>query len=117
MLNKYYLADRSNKTIDILDLSTSPRPSRKSSTSEFAGFTGNNDISGPDGVSTVTTTRRFGSETGGLVAGPDSGPGQVWVLNTDASQKHYRGEWRTRSQSAGQVEPMSCATIRKITWS
>ena len=32
VLNKYFLADRSNKSIDILDLSTSPRPSRKSST-------------------------------------------------------------------------------------
>ena len=34
---------------------------------------------------------------------PETGPGQVWVLNTDASVKNYRGEWRTQSRSAGQA--------------
>ena len=51
MLNKYYLADRSNKTIDIIDLSTSPPTLKQVVNDRFPGFTGNNDTSGPDGLS------------------------------------------------------------------
>ena len=53
MLNKYYLADRSNKTIDILDLSTFPPTLTQVVNTKFPGFTGNNDTSGPDGVATA----------------------------------------------------------------
>src|SRR6476660_6899176 len=42
VLNKYYLADRSNKTIDILDLSTLPPTLKQVVNTGFAGFTGNN---------------------------------------------------------------------------
>ena len=53
VLNKYYLADRSNKTIDILDLSTSPPTLKQVVNTKFQGFTGNNDTSGPDGLATI----------------------------------------------------------------
>ena len=109
VLNKYYLADRSNKTIDILDLSTLPPTLTQVVNTGFAGFTGNNDTSGPDGVLTANNhTEVWVGDTGG-----GTGPGQVWVLNTDASVKTLPGGWRTRSRSAGQPEPMNCATIPK----
>src|SRR6516165_10657206 len=95
VLNKYYLADRSNKTIDILDLSTLPPTLTQVVRPEFQGFTGNNDTSGPDGLATVNNhTEVWVGDTGGTCfpqvgtpAKPPStcGKGQVWVLNTDAS--------------------------------
>src|SRR2546430_5140728 len=48
VLNKYYLADRSNKTVDILDLSTSPPTLKKVSKQKFQALPGTNDTSGPD---------------------------------------------------------------------
>jgi DNA-binding beta-propeller fold protein YncE len=44
----YYLADRSNKTVDVID--TKKNVLVKQITGNFKGFTGNNDTSGPDGV-------------------------------------------------------------------
>jgi hypothetical protein len=77
--NKYYLADRSNKSIDILDLSTLPPTLKQVVNTGFTGFTGNNDTSGPDGVLTANNHTE-------LWVG-DS-PGRVWVLNaSDASVK------------------------------
>jgi DNA-binding beta-propeller fold protein YncE len=46
----YYLADRSNKGIDIIDATSNTFVSRIGG---FVGFTGNNDTSGPDGVVVV----------------------------------------------------------------
>src|SRR2546428_5545564 len=46
----YYLADRSNKAIDIFDAASNTYETRVSG---FVGFTGNNDTSGPDGVVVV----------------------------------------------------------------
>ena len=88
VLNKYYLADRSNKTIDILDLSKSPPTLTQVVNNGFAGFTGNNDTSGPDGVATVNNhTEVWVGDNGG----GGTGPGQVWVLNADASVKTLPG--------------------------
>jgi hypothetical protein len=96
VLNKYYLADRSNKTIDILDLSTSPPTLKQVVNTKFQGFTGNNDGSGPDGLATINNhTEVWVGDVGGTCfpLGPNNslpptcGPGQVWVLNTDASVK------------------------------
>jgi hypothetical protein len=94
VLNKYYLADRSNKTVDILDLSTSPPTLKQVVNTKFQGFTGNNDTSGPDGLATVNNhTEVWVGDTGGTCFPPASacGPGQVWVLNTDASVKALPG--------------------------
>jgi hypothetical protein len=96
VLNKYYLADRSNKTIDILDLSKSLPTLTQVVNTKFQGFTGNNDGSGPDGVATVNNhTEVWVGDVGGtcfplLADGslpPTCGPGQVWVLTTDGSVK------------------------------
>jgi DNA-binding beta-propeller fold protein YncE len=46
----YYLADRSNKAIDIIDASSDTFETRVDG---FVGFTGNNDTSGPNGVLVV----------------------------------------------------------------
>src|SRR5262249_51961637 len=45
--HQYYLADRSNKGVDIFDTRTNEFVGRIGG---FVGFTGNNDTSGPDGV-------------------------------------------------------------------
>jgi len=81
-LHKYYLADRSNKTIDILDLSTLPPTLTQVVNNGFTGFTGNNEKSGPDGLATVNnhTELWVGDAT------PGTGQGRVWFLKaTDAS--------------------------------
>ena len=94
VLNKYYLADRSNKTIDILDLSTFPPTLTQVVNTKFQGFTGNNDTSGPDGLATVNNhTEVWVGDTGGTCfpTATNCGPGQVWVLNTDASVKALPG--------------------------
>jgi hypothetical protein len=95
VLNKYYLADRSNKTTDILDLSTNPPTLKQVVNTKFQGFTGNNDTSGPDGVATVNNhTEVWVGDVGGTCfpdPNPNCGPGQVWVLNTDASVKTLPG--------------------------
>lgn len=44
----YYLADRSNKTVDVIDAKRNVLV--KQISGNFKGFTGNNDTSGPDGV-------------------------------------------------------------------
>jgi hypothetical protein len=100
-LHKYYLADRSNKTIDILDLSTLPPTLTQVVNKGFQGFTGNNDTSGPDGLATVNNhTEVWVGDTGGTcfpqVGTPPKppatcGPGQVWVLDTDAKVKTLPG--------------------------
>ena len=73
MLNKYFLADRNNKSIDVVD------PSNNQITqffnTNYAGIGADNDHSGPDGVLTV---HKAGGVTELWVG--DS-PGKVWVLN------------------------------------
>jgi hypothetical protein len=74
--NKYYLADRNNKAIEVIDLSNlgtvTPFPQA------FAGFTGNNDTSGPDGVLTANNhTELWVGDNGNA----GKGPGQLWILD------------------------------------
>ena len=56
VLNKYFLADRNNKSIDILDLRNFPATLKQFVNTKFQGFTGNNDTSGPDGVLTANNS-------------------------------------------------------------
>src|SRR5258707_11098131 len=46
----YYLADRSNAVVDVVDARTNELISQISATPAFKGFTGNNGTSGPNGV-------------------------------------------------------------------
>jgi hypothetical protein len=73
-LNKYFLADRSNNQIDVVDPSgNSITPIAKGI---FAGVNpGGNDFSGPDGVLTVH------QESGVTELWVGDSPGKVWVLN------------------------------------
>ena len=91
---KFYLADRSNKSIDIFDPATGTLT--QAVNPGFQGFTGNNDGSGPDGVLDANDhTEIWVGDVGGtcfpLLANgdlpPTCGPGQVWVLNLDGSVK------------------------------
>src|SRR5665213_728657 len=50
-LSAYFLADRSNKSIDVID--TNSKTVIHQFTPGFVGFTGNNDTSGPDGILTL----------------------------------------------------------------
>jgi len=88
-LHKYFLADRSNKTIDMLDLSKLPPALTQVVVPGFQGSTGNNDNSGPNGVLTANnSTELWVGDTGGTcfptppnASPPGCGPGQVWVLD------------------------------------
>jgi hypothetical protein len=46
----YYLADRSNAVVDVVDAKTNKLVTQIAATPPFKGFTGNNATSGPDGV-------------------------------------------------------------------
>jgi hypothetical protein len=87
---KFYLADRSNKSIDIFDPATGTFT--QAVNPMFQGFTGNNDGSGPDGVLDANDHKEIWvGDVGGkcfplLSDGslpPTCGPGQVWVLDLD----------------------------------
>jgi len=75
-LGKYFLADRSNKSIDVIDTTTNQLTQFVNP--GFKGFTGNNDTSGPDGVLTVHqpngVVELWVGDTG-------STTGQLWVLD------------------------------------
>jgi hypothetical protein len=68
VLGKYFLGDRSNKAVDVIDTDTK---NVKQFTPGFVGFTGNNDTSGPDGVITVDHKELWVGD----------GQSRVWVLN------------------------------------
>src|SRR5215831_15598402 len=53
LLGKYFVTDRNNKAIDVIDTSNPGQGVSQQFFQAFAGFTGNNDTSGPDGVLTV----------------------------------------------------------------
>ena len=75
-LKKYFLTDRNNKTIDVVDTTTNtikqfPNPG-------FAGLVNNNnDISGPDGVLTVHQA------DGRTELWIGDSPGKVWVMDAN----------------------------------
>ena len=71
-LNKYFLADRNNKAIDVVDATRPWSASHNSSTRDSRASLGDNDTSGPDGVLTANNSTE-------LWVG-DS-PGKVWVMN------------------------------------
>src|SRR5437870_6014874 len=73
----YFLADRSNKAIDIFDASSNMFETRVAG---FVGFTGNNDTSGPNGVVVV-------HDRDELWAGDGNSTGKVIDLRTDSIVK------------------------------
>src|SRR6516164_2538682 len=53
VIGEYFLADRTNAVVDVVDTATNKLVAQLTATPPFAGATGNNDTSGPDGVITV----------------------------------------------------------------
>jgi DNA-binding beta-propeller fold protein YncE len=70
----YYLADRSNKGVDVFDASSNTFETRVSG---FVGFTGNNDTSGPNGIVVV-------HDRGELWAGDGNSTVKVIDLRTNS---------------------------------
>jgi hypothetical protein len=91
-LNKYFLADRNNKAIDVLDPTNLAKGVTPFPNPGFAGFSGNNDTSGPDGVLTANNHTE-------LWVGDN--PGKVWVMDSTS------GAIKTPAQLNGQANPIS----------
>jgi hypothetical protein len=53
VIGLYFLGDRTNKAVDEIDTTSNTVFAQLTATPSFAGFTGNNDTSGPNGVTTV----------------------------------------------------------------
>ena len=96
-LHKYYLADRNNLSVDVIDTSTNPPSFLTKFTPGFVGARGklangtvcgpptdattcisNNDVSGPDGVLTLPAS---GNKTQLWVG---DGNSRVWVLDASS---------------------------------
>jgi DNA-binding beta-propeller fold protein YncE len=71
---RYYLADRSNSSVDVVD--TTENTVVKQITG-FKGFTGNNDTSGPNGVVSVSRSELFVGDGDSLVRVVDVPSGQI----------------------------------------
>jgi hypothetical protein len=92
-LNKYFLADRNNKAIDVLDPANLAKGVTRFPNPGFAGVDPRgNDFSGPDGVLTANNHTE-------LWVG-DS-PGKVWVMDSTT------GAIKTSSQLNGATNPIS----------
>src|SRR6516165_823735 len=73
-LKKFFLADRNNKAIDVVDAKNPGAGVTQQFFEAFAGVNpGGNDFSGPDGVLTAND---------GTEVWVGDSPGKVWVLNT-----------------------------------
>src|SRR5271163_5164715 len=53
VIGLYFLSDRTNKAVEEIDTTSNTVFAQLTATPSFAGFTGNNDTSGPNGVTTV----------------------------------------------------------------
>jgi hypothetical protein len=80
-IGNYFLADRTNSSIDIVDTSTNTVAAQYKD--NFAGFTGNNDTSGPNGVLVTDHNRIWVGDGGSLVKVLDLGTGnELAKINT-----------------------------------
>src|SRR5262249_2051621 len=96
-LNKFFLADRNNKAIDVVDAKNpAAGVSQQFPNPNFAGVNpAGNDFSGPDGVLTANNSTE-------LWVG-DS-PGKVWVMDATT------GAIKTPAQMNGQANPILVKT-------
>lgn len=63
----YYLADRTNKGVDVFDTKKQAFVTTIGPAGAFTGFTGNNGTSGPNGVTTITGTLAYAGDVNKLV--------------------------------------------------
>jgi hypothetical protein len=78
VISTYVLADRTNKSIDVINTQTNTLV--KQLFANFAGFTGNNDTSGPDGVMIIDHVQVWAGDAGSLLKIIDLNSGAL--LNT-----------------------------------
>ncbi|MBV9172978.1 MAG: cytochrome C nitrite reductase [Chloroflexi bacterium] len=83
--SKYFLADRSNKSVDIVDMRSNEVIGQVGG---FIGFTGNNDTSGPDGVVTTSHDELWAGDGDSTVKVIDlRGPSIVAVISTGGKKR------------------------------
>src|SRR5262249_47563327 len=90
VLKKYFLTDRNNKAIDVIDPNNLAAGIKQFVNPQYAGFTSNNDTSGPAGVLTVKNSELWVGDSNicagpppcdGSAPGKTPGEGRVWVLD------------------------------------
>lgn len=82
----YFLADRTNKAIDIIDTSTNTVAAQYGD--NFAGFTGNNNTSGPNGVLITDHNRIWAGDGGSQLKVIDLASGSPLAdINTGGTQR------------------------------
>lgn len=74
-IGNYFLADRTNKSIDIIDTSTNTVAAQYKAS--FVGFTGNNNTSGPNGVLVTDHSRIWVGDGNSTVKVLDLGTGNL----------------------------------------
>jgi hypothetical protein len=85
-IGNYFLADRTNKSIDIIDTSTNTVAAQYQD--NFAGATGNNNTSGPDGVLVTDHNRIWVGDGGSQVKVLDLGTGKELAnINTGGKNR------------------------------
>jgi hypothetical protein len=97
----YYLGDRSNQAVDVVDASTGTFITQITASPPFAGATGNNSTSGPNGVTTDGAgTCLFAGDTGSM-AGATFGRVVSFTLpsGTQASSVSTGGMFRADEMS------------------
>ena len=100
---RYFLADRSNQAIDVIDTRTNKVVDQIPANPPFAGASGNNDTSGPNGV-VVSGHWLFASD---FSTSSKSGR----VVTIDLNTREDRSQLRAR---AARPVPMKWPTIRTM---
>jgi hypothetical protein len=82
VIGLYLLADRTNSAIDVIDTTSNQVFFQATATPPFAGFTGNNNTSGPNGVTTVNHREIWAGDGPTSIAGvPQPGTSSVKVID------------------------------------
>jgi hypothetical protein len=93
----YLLGDRTNKSIDVVDTATNQVKALLHATPPFAGATGNNNTSGPDGVFTVNNREVWAGDGNSTVKVIDLFSQQTThVINTGGTMRADEGCWDPR---------------------
>ena len=99
-LQRYFLADRNNKAIDVISTDNPNNGVIAQFFAPFAGFTGNNDTSGPNGVLALLQTAQQGGGT------------ELWIgdSNTNCASPPCDGSTPAKTPGSGRVWIMDAVT-------
>ncbi len=109
-VHMYFLADRSNKSVDVVDTRTKNISQIiPTGADAFVGFTGNNDTSGPNGVLTLQANR--GDDDHG---DHQHGGTQVWVGDGVSPQSKATTGATCAATPPGSSTPLNgaCSTVK-----